>query len=119
MGFSFGASVLPFVADRLQADLKQNIRGVVSLSPDENADFEIHITDMLNLGNNKGRYHVLSEMIKIKQMQPICIFGKEEDNDVKIKLIKEGIKTVTLPGGHHYDNNYTGITNLIMEAVKR
>jgi type IV secretory pathway VirJ component len=119
MGFSFGASVLPFVADRLPADLKKDIRGVAALSPDENADFEIHISDMLDLGRNKGAYHVLSEMIKIKPMRPVCIFGKDEDNDVKAKLIDEGIRTITMPGGHHYNNNYTGITNLITELGRR
>ena len=118
MGFSFGASVVPFIADRFSPDLKQNIRGIVSLSPDENADFEIHIADMLNFGKNKGSYNVLSEMIKIKAFNPVCIFGKEEDNDVKEKLTKEGIKTVVLPGGHYYDKDYVGLTDRIFENVK-
>ncbi len=118
-GFSFGASVIPFVTDRLPADLKKDIRAVVSLSPDEQADFEIHITDMLNLSSNKGDYNVLSAMIKIKQMGPVCVFGKEEDNNVKDKLSKEGIKTLTLPGGHHYDNNYTALSDIILEVAKR
>lgn len=118
MGFSFGASVVPFVAARLSPDLKSKIRGVISLSPDENADFEIHIADMLNLGKNDGDYNVLSEMIKIKEMGPVCLYGSDEENDLKDKLIREAIKTITLPGGHHYDNNYSGITNILLERIK-
>lgn len=118
MGFSFGASVIPFVADRLTSEMKKNIRGVIALSPDENADFEIHIADMLNFGKNKGSYNVLAEMTKIKELNPVCFFGKEEDNDVKEKLLKEGIKTIILPGGHYYNKDYSGLAERIFENVK-
>ena len=118
MGFSFGASVIPFIADRFIPEMKKNIRGVISLSPDENADFEIHIADMLNFGKNKGSYNVLAELIKIKGLNPVCFFGKEEDNDVKEKLVKEGIKTIILPGGHYYNKDYNALTERIFENVK-
>jgi len=118
MGFSFGASVVPFIATRLAPDLKSRIRKVVSLSPDENADFEIHISDMLNFGRNTGHFDVLSELIKIKELKPICIFGQDEHNGLEEKLLGKQIKSITLPGGHHYDNNYSGITKIIVESIK-
>ncbi|REA64275.1 virulence factor [Dyadobacter luteus] len=118
MGFSFGASVVPFIADRLSSDIQKNIKGVISLSPDENADFEIHITDMLNLGQNNGQYNVLAEMIKIKDLKPACIFGGREDSQVKDKLKKEGIKTIILPGGHHYNDDYAALTTVILSNIR-
>jgi type IV secretory pathway VirJ component len=119
MGFSFGASVVPFVANRLSPDIQNNIGAVIALSPDEKADFEIHITDMLNFGSNQGDYSVLSELLKIKQMRPVCVFGKDEDNDVRDKLTREGIKTITLAGGHHYNNNYVGLTAILLESISQ
>jgi type IV secretory pathway VirJ component len=119
MGFSFGASVVPFVANRLSPDIQNNIGAVIALSPDEKADFEIHITDMLNFGSNQGDYNVLSELLKIKQMRPVCVFGKDEDNDVRDKLTREGIKTITLAGGHHYNNNYVGLTAILLESISQ
>ncbi|HEV7382171.1 MAG TPA: alpha/beta fold hydrolase [Dyadobacter sp.] len=118
VGFSFGASVIPFIADRLPLEIKKNIKGVISLSPDENADFEIHISDMLNLGRNNGQYNVLAEMVKIKDLKPACIFGKQEDSEVEDKLAKEGIKTTTLPGGHHYNDDYSALTAAILGNIR-
>lgn len=113
VGFSFGASVVPFVANRLGPDLKKGLKGVYALSPDENADFEIHIADMLNIGKKDGSYHVLNELVKMKSENPVCVFGREESDVLKAKLIREGVRTVTLPGGHHYDNNFAALAEVI------
>lgn len=117
-GFSFGASVIPFVVEKLPEELQKKVRGVISLSPDEEADFEIHIMDMLNIGKNKGDFRVLPEILKIKPVPVLCIYGSTEDNDFKTKLTQAGIKTVTVPGGHHYNNDYNKLTKIILESVK-
>lgn len=118
VGFSFGASITPFVANRLAPDLKSKLKKVYSISPDENADFEIRVIDMLNLRKSIGDYSVLNELIGIKSIDPICIFGKEEDDDFKAKLIKEGFRTITLPGGHHFDNNFAALARIITSEQK-
>ncbi len=112
-GYSFGASVIPFLATRLPSDMEKNLKGVFSLSPDGEADFEIHISDMLNFGKAKGKYNVVSEMKKIKGLKPVCIFGKEEDDDGKAGFLKNGIKVINIPGNHHYDKDYMRIASII------
>ncbi|MGY4384112.1 type IV secretory pathway VirJ component [Pedobacter sp. UYP24] len=112
-GYSFGASVVPFLATRLSTDIEKDLKGVVSLSPDGVADFEIHISDMLNFGKEKGKYNVVSEMKKIKGLKPFCIFGKDEDDEDKAGFSKGGIKVINIPGNHHYDKDYQGIATLI------
>ena len=62
VGYSFGASVVPFTAANLSEALKEKLKGVYALSPDVKADFEIHISDMLSLESSKDNYDVISEM---------------------------------------------------------
>ncbi|WP_373330763.1 AcvB/VirJ family lysyl-phosphatidylglycerol hydrolase [Salmonirosea aquatica] len=113
LGFSFGASIVPFVATRLAPDLQKSLRVVIALSPDERTDFEVHLADMLNLGNNKGHYNVLAEMTRIKDSGLVCLFGHDEDNAVEAKLTQAGIRVAHLPGGHHYDDNYGALAEAI------
>lgn len=116
-GYSFGASVVPFIASRIPESLKPNLAGIVSLSPDEFADFEIHIADMLDLGDADEQYNVIAEFKKINQEHPICFFGVEEAADVRNKFLAKGIKVQTLPGSHHYNEDYAGISKAILLAL--
>lgn len=104
VGYSFGASVIPFVASNLDEPLKAKLKGVYSLSPDEKADFEIHIADMLSLESSKDNYEVIPEIKKIKSFNPVCFFGNEEDPTIRNRFSESGIKTIELPGSHYYNN---------------
>lgn len=114
VGFSFGASVLPFTADNFPADLKTKMKGIYSLSPDETADFEIHLLDMLQIKTTE-KYNVINEMSKIKNLNPICFFGNKESEIISNKFEKAGIKVITLAGNHHFDNAYDVIVNNVIK----
>jgi len=116
IGYSFGADVAPFIANSFSAQMKETLKGVYCFSPDESGDFEVHIIDMLNFGS-QGKYDVSSELKKIKQMNPVCIFGTDEANDFQNALTKDGIKTEVLPGSHHYNNDFEAISNLILKNL--
>jgi len=116
IGYSFGACVAPFIADNFSNTLKENLKGVYCFSPDEFCDFEVHISDMLNI-NTKEKYDVLGELKKIKTLNPICIFGKEEET----KLIKHfsipGIKVEMLPGDHHFNKDYNALAAIVLKDL--
>ena len=116
-GYSFGASVVPFLASRLSAEMKSGLRTVFSLSPDVNADFEIHITDMLSLGSSDDKYDVIAEIKKIKSLKPLCVFGTEEDADIKDKFVRNGIKVATILGNHHFNDDYTAISSVLLKEL--
>jgi type IV secretory pathway VirJ component len=117
-GYSFGASVVPFVASRLSPELKAKLKGVISLSPDESADFEIHIADMLNLGGGGGKYNVTAEFKKIKAIPAVCYFGAAEDEKMRNIFSKNGIKVSVLPGDHHFNDDFSEIVRVMLEEVK-
>lgn len=117
-GYSFGASVVPFVASRFSPSLKDKLKGVFSLSPDVSADFEIHIADLLNLGSEDDQYHVIAEFKKIKGVPAICCFGTEESEKTRNAFRENGIRVSLLPGNHHFNDNFSAITNMILQEVK-
>ncbi|WP_316789180.1 AcvB/VirJ family lysyl-phosphatidylglycerol hydrolase [Pedobacter frigoris] len=119
-GYSFGASVVPFVASRLPLTLKKHLQGIISLSPDESADFEIHIADMLNLGSSDDKYNVLAEFKKLKGIPAICYFGDSEDAKIRSKFTENGIRVGVLKGNHHFDDDFSLIAKEVLKvAVER
>ncbi len=117
-GYSFGACLVPFIANRLPDSLKKSIRGVIGLSPDKTADFEIHLGDMMGI-RKSDPYQVPTEVKKIKQLNPICIFGDEEDIKLRNILGEAGAKIIVIPGNHHYNNKPDVVAESIFkEAAK-
>ena len=108
MGYSFGACVIPFIANRLPEKLKKATTGLVLLSPDDRADFEIHVADMLSFGDSSEPYDVVAELKKVS-LRKLCIFGAGEDGGIEAKFRNIGAPVEILPGGHHFDNDYEAI----------
>lgn len=118
IGYSFGASVVPFIANSIPIELKDKLKGVYSLSPDETADFEIHLLDMMNM-NSIEKYNVISEINKIKSLNPVCFFGNEESESIREKFKTSDLKVIILKGDHHFDNNFNSIAeNILKEYLK-
>jgi len=90
------------------------MKGIYSLSADETADFEIHLSDMLNL-NSAEKYSVINEVSKIKNSKLVCFLGDEESETVRKKFEASGIKVITLTGDHHFNNNFNSIVNTVLK----
>ncbi len=118
-GYSYGACVIPFIATRLPAGLKESLTGLYGLSPDETVDFEVHLTDMIGFGRKADSYRVPQEIGKIRQFQPVCIFGDEEDAKLRIPFSQAGGKIITIPGNHHYNNKPASAAEVIFREVEK
>jgi len=117
LGYSFGACVAPFIASNFTDPVKETLKGVYCFSPDLTGDFEIHLTDMLHF-RTKDKYDVVKEMKQIKAMNPVCIFGTDEDDEIQKSFSAEEIKIEKLPGTHHYNNDYNAITGIILKDFR-
>ncbi|MEI6061854.1 MAG: AcvB/VirJ family lysyl-phosphatidylglycerol hydrolase [Bacteroidota bacterium] len=117
-GYSFGADIIPYLLTRLPADLAPLQKSAVMMSPDQSADFEIHVADMLNFGSSRDKYNVLAEIKKSASKHVVCIFGKEESSEPP-KLFKTAGATIRLlPGDHHYENDFSMISREIVNTLK-
>jgi type IV secretory pathway VirJ component len=114
IGYSLGAEIVPFIVNRFPEEMKAKICMSVLLSPDTNTDFEIHISNMLGMGNNKNTYLVIDEIKKMKSLPAMCIFGEGEKSKVPDLLKGTQVKINLIPGDHHYKFN----VHLIMQTMR-
>ena len=114
LGYSFGACVAPFIANNFSDQLKESLKGVYCFSPDVTGDFEIHVADMLHFKTN-DKYDVPGELKQIKAMNQVCIFGNDEGSDVRNIFSTANIKVETLPGNHHYNNDFNAVADIILK----
>lgn len=117
-GFSFGACIVPFIASASGANTYLSPDALVLISPDKTGEFEIHLADMLSFSKREGKYQVIPELQKLKALEPIVIFGKEEDGNTILAFKHAGLNVMELPGNHHYDNKVPQLAARICIAVK-
>jgi type IV secretory pathway VirJ component len=114
IGYSYGAELVPFIITLLPQQIKSGVMSAVLLSPAETTDFEVHISNMLDLGNRQNTYNVIEEIKKLEKINTICIFGQNEKSPMPGLLKSSSAKFVFIPGDHHYHGNAT----LIVKVMK-
>lgn len=119
IGYSFGADVLPFVFNRMDKKLQENVALLAMLSPSTEADFEIHITDMLNLSVGGKQYNVISEIDRMKNVRSLCLYGSEEEAEIKGKTTNPDLSFSIISGGHHYDNQFKELAEIVISKTAK
>ena len=114
VGYSLGAEIVPFILNRLPEELKAKIESCVLLSPATTTDFEIHISNMLGMGNRNNTYNTMDEIIKMQTVPTLIIFGEGEKTQIPGLLSGTSVLIRKLPGDHHYKFNLP----LIMQTMK-
>ncbi len=114
IGYSQGAELVPFIITLLPPHIKSGIMSAVLLSPAETTDFEVHISNMLDLGNKNNTYNVIEEIKKLEKINTLCIYGQNEKSPMPGLLKSSSAKFVFIPGDHHYHGNST----LIVKVMK-
>ena len=114
IGYSLGAEIVPFIINRLPEETRSRIESTVLLSPATTTDFEIHISNMLGMGNRQNVYHPVEEIIKMQTIPTLIIFGDGEKTQVPELLNGTKVVIKKIPGDHHYKFNL----QLIMQTMK-
>jgi type IV secretory pathway VirJ component len=115
VGYSRGASVLPFMAARIPAEQLANVRLIALLGPFCDEDFEIHLANLLGIETHKGALPVLPEMEKLREKKVLCVCGDEEKVSLCHILRLPNARCVSLPGGHHFNYAYERVAALILQ----
>ena len=118
-GYSFGSAIVPFVLNRLPVGIKERLAASVLISPDKTSDFEIHLSDMLNLGLSKGKYNVLHEIETGDYKKYVAVFGSDESAETQQAFKQVGAKIEVLQGSHHFDSAYEALADLIIVEIKK
>jgi len=114
VGYSFGADVAAFLPRRLSTTLLSKMSKIALLSPSLSTDFVINLSDLIGDSKHKKRKYKLVPEINESTIQIVCIFGMNEDLNLKNILIKkENLTIYELPGSHHYKYN----TSLLVKMI--
>lgn len=116
VGYSQGADVLPFALNRLAADTRGSVAQSVLLGLSSNAAFEFHLTNWMSDDVADGK-PTLPEIDRLKAEQVVCVAGDGDDDSVCNKVPAGHMRTVTLPGGHHFDGDYGAVAQAVLAAL--
>jgi len=117
IGYSRGADVLPFMANRLPDDLRTRVQAVALLGPSQMVDFEFHLTDWLTNATRTTARPILPEVEKLNGMKVLCLYGSTETDSLCKNLDATLAKGTPLTGGHHFDGNYEAIADTILREA--
>lgn len=118
IGYSQGADVLPFVINRLSADVRPQVALAVGMGLSRHATFEFHMANWVK--NDTEGPKTLPEIEAIKAVPFLCIYGSEEDDSVCPEMVATpAAHVLKMPGGHHFDGDYEKLAEKILLAVPR
>jgi len=117
VGYSLGAEVLPFMANRLPMDLLDHVREIVLLGPGRKTAFEFHLTEWLGSSGETAK-PVLPEVEKLRGRNVVCLYGAEETDSLCPLLGQSLAAVMRMPGGHHFGGNYVPLSDLILKHAE-
>jgi type IV secretory pathway VirJ component len=117
IGYSQGADIVPFAANRLNAALKSRVELIALLGPALQADFEFHLSTWLG-SSSKTALPTMPEIVQLGHVRLLCIYGQQETDSLCPDLQGNNFKKVALPGAHHFGGNYPQIVETLLGEMK-
>ncbi|HEX3159355.1 MAG TPA: AcvB/VirJ family lysyl-phosphatidylglycerol hydrolase [Gemmatimonadaceae bacterium] len=119
IGYSRGADMLPFVATRLAADVRERVALLALLGLASRASFEFHWVDMVRDEPRASDLLVAPELARLRGMRMLCVYGTDEADsgcrDADPTLMAKAARR----GGHHFDGDYEALARLVLDALAR
>jgi type IV secretory pathway VirJ component len=117
IGYSQGADVLPFMVNRLTPVARDRVALLVLMGLGQKADFEFRMTNWVMSSQNG--LPIRPEVERLPDGMAMCVYGADEDDSNCPGLDPKRVQVVKMPGGHHFDGNYTGLADVILQGVAK
>ena len=114
VGYSRGADMAPFIANRLPADLRQEVTLIALLGPAERANFQFHWADLLTDTSKPSDTPILPELERLRGTPVLCVYGKDEKESLCRLADTSAVRVSQRPGRHHFDGDYDAIATEIL-----
>jgi len=113
VGYSFGADVLPFLVNRMDAATQARIARLALLGLGTTAAFEFHVAEWV--GQNSGsEYPTVPEIERL--MVPVtCVRGAGEEDSACGEIGNPRARVITIGQGHHFSGEYARLVDVILE----
>ncbi len=117
VGYSFGADVLPFVVNRLPADLRARVASVSLLGIDSNASFEVSVADWVGTGDSGPPTR--PELAALSALPVLCIYGEGESDSICPGLApRPQLAREQIGKGHHFSGEYVTLADRILAYAR-
>jgi type IV secretory pathway VirJ component len=113
IGYSFGADVLPFIVNRLPAELQRKVRAVSLLGPSHYASFEVRVADWLP-GVTRGGAAIAPEIARMPAVPILCMYGAGETDTLCPELPASRVRVATIGRGHHFGGDYDAVAASVL-----
>jgi len=117
-GYSMGADVLPFLCNRLPADLQSRVRVVALVSPGPEIDFDVHFSDLVRDSPRSTSLPTQPEIERMTCPQVLCFCGREEPRCLCSLLPPGRAQVIALAGGHRMGLHATAIADSVLAALR-
>jgi type IV secretory pathway VirJ component len=117
-GYSRGADFAPFGVSRMPVDVRSHVVLVAMLGPSTRAGFEFHLIDIVAAPHRPTDVATVPELVKLKGMRMLCVYGEDEKESACPAAPADLMQTVSTSGGHHFDDDFAHLGQLIISALK-
>jgi type IV secretory pathway VirJ component len=118
VGYSFGADVLPFIANRLSEKNKADVALVALLAMGKTATFEFHLSSWIDADTHANQLPLLPELEKMAWANSVCIYGLDDKDSACVQAGNAGAKAIGMTGDHHFDEQYDLLVKHIVSNIK-
>jgi type IV secretory pathway VirJ component len=118
VGYSRGADMAPFIANRLPAGLREAIALIALLGPAERANFHFHWADLLSETSKPSDPPILPELERLRGTPVLCVYGKDEKESLCRLADTSAVRVDRRDGRHHFDGDYNAIASEILRLFE-
>lgn len=119
VGYSRGADMAPFVANRLPAPLREQLAGVAMLGLATMASFEFHWTDLVKDTSRPTDLAIQPELARLRGTPMVCVFGSDEKSSGCREVPDGLLRKDERKGGHHFDGDLAALVQDVMQLLDK
>jgi len=119
IGYSFGADILPFAVNRLDAEARAMVVQVSLLGLSTRALFQFSVAELVGLDSSGASAPILPELERLDPKILQCFYGAEEDDSLCPAPELAAAEVIRTAGGHHFDGNYAALARKIVDGLRR
>jgi type IV secretory pathway VirJ component len=118
VGYSFGASILPFAINRLPDDVRATVKQVSLLGLGSMAAFKFSITEWIGV-DSRDHKPVLPELVQLNPSLVQCFYGSDEQDTLCKDDAASPFEVIQMSGGHHFGGDYGTIVDRVVTGLVR
>lgn len=118
VGYSRGADMAPFIANRLPALLREQLAGVAMLGLAPMASFEFHWADLVKDSSRPTDRDVQPELERLRGTPMVCVFGSDEKSSGCRQAPQGLLRKDERKGGHHFDGDLAALVQDVMQLLE-